>query len=146
MQSYRRHLEGRDPIWGDDWSHSSFIRRSPSRRFPGVFLSHKANAKRSVHSPQDHFIIILIISDWCDTEVKWPLTRNLDRSWRHRWWLKAFRLQPMAPWTTDSDFGAREFWYLITWIWWIEFKYGINFFSRSSNFIFVKYMLHYFRL
>ena len=27
----------------------------------GVFLSCKANARRSVHSPQDHFIIILII-------------------------------------------------------------------------------------
>ena len=28
-----------------------------------VFLSCKANAKISVHSPQDHFIITLIISD-----------------------------------------------------------------------------------
>ena len=28
-----------------------------------VFLSCKANARRSVHSPQDHFIITLIISD-----------------------------------------------------------------------------------
>ena len=27
------------------------------------FLGSKANAKRSVHSPQDHFIITLIISD-----------------------------------------------------------------------------------
>ena len=31
--------------------------------FSGVFLSCKANARRSVHSPQDHFIITLIISD-----------------------------------------------------------------------------------
>ena len=30
IQSYRPHLEERDPIWGDDWSHSPFIRRSPS--------------------------------------------------------------------------------------------------------------------
>ena len=28
-----------------------------------IFLSRKANARRSVHSPQDNFIIILIISD-----------------------------------------------------------------------------------
>jgi hypothetical protein len=34
----------------------------------GVFLSCKTNARRSVHSPQDHFIITLIISDRCD----WP--------------------------------------------------------------------------
>ena len=30
-------------------------------RFFGVFLGCKANARRSVHSPQDHFIIILIL-------------------------------------------------------------------------------------
>ena len=28
-----------------------------------VFLRYKANARRSVHSPQDHFIITFIISD-----------------------------------------------------------------------------------
>ena len=48
-----------------------------------VFLSHKANARRSVHSPRDHFIIALIISDWRDTRSKWPLARNPDRSWWH---------------------------------------------------------------
>ena len=31
-----------------------------------VFLRGKANARISVHSPQDHFIITLIISDRCD--------------------------------------------------------------------------------
>ena len=64
------------------------------------FLGCKANGRKSVHSPQDHFIITLIISDWRDTRGKWPLARNLDRSWWHRhtnW--KFFWLQPMAPWT-----------------------------------------------
>ena len=35
VQFYRPHLEVRDPIWGDDWSHSPFIRRSPSWGFQG---------------------------------------------------------------------------------------------------------------
>ena len=34
MRSYWPHLEVRDPIWADDWSHSPFIRRSPSWDFP----------------------------------------------------------------------------------------------------------------
>ena len=37
--SYWPHLEERDSIWGDDWSHSSFIRRSPSWGFLGVSLA-----------------------------------------------------------------------------------------------------------
>ena len=47
----------------------------------------KANIRRSVHSPQDRFIITLIISDrrdWRDTRGKWPLVRNPGRSWWHR--------------------------------------------------------------
>ena len=32
-------------------------------RFSGVFFGCKANARRSVYSPQDHFINTLIISD-----------------------------------------------------------------------------------
>ena len=81
MWSYRSHLEERDPIYVDDWSHNPFI-----RRFYEVFLSCKVNTRRSAHSPQDHFIITLIISDWrdwCDTWGKWPLGRILDRSWWH---------------------------------------------------------------
>ena len=35
MQSYRPHLEERNPIWGSDWSHSPFIRRYPSWGFLG---------------------------------------------------------------------------------------------------------------
>ena len=73
-------------------------------RFSGVFLSYKANARWSVQSPQDHFMITLIISDrrdWRDTQGKWHLARNPDRSWWHRhinW--KFFWPQPMVPWTT----------------------------------------------
>ena len=104
VRSYRPHLEEGEPIWGNDWSHSPFIRWSPSRGFLGGFLGCKANARRSVHSYQDHFIITLIISDrrdWRDTRGKWPLARNPDRSWWHRhtnWTF--FWPQPMVPWTT----------------------------------------------
>ena len=35
VRSYRPHLEEKDSIWGDDWSHSPFIRWSPSWGFPG---------------------------------------------------------------------------------------------------------------
>ena len=99
---YQPHLEEMDPIWDDDWSYSQ--QTVFYLRFSGVFLSCKANARRSVHSPQDRFIITLIISDrrhWRDTRGKWPLARNPDRSWWHRhtnW--KFFWPQPMAPWTT----------------------------------------------
>ena len=56
-------------------------------RFSRVILNREANSRRSVYSPQDHFISILIISDrrdWRDTRSKWPLVRNPDRSWWHR--------------------------------------------------------------
>ena len=52
-----------------------------------------AHAWRSVHSPQDHFIITLIISDRSDgrdTRGKWPLARNPDRSWWHRHTTESF--------------------------------------------------------
>ena len=62
VRSYWLHLEVRDPIWGDDRSHSPFIRRSLSWGFPG-FSSAKENTRRSVHSPRDHFIITFIIRD-----------------------------------------------------------------------------------
>ena len=51
------------------------------------FLTCKANSRRFVHSPQDHFIITLIFSgrrDWRDTQGKLPLARNPDNSWWHR--------------------------------------------------------------
>ena len=44
----------------------------------GGFLDCKVNARRSVHSPQDHFIITLVISDRRDTRVKWPLATGQE--------------------------------------------------------------------
>ena len=63
----------------------------------GVLLCSKSNARRSVHSLRDHFIITLIISGrghWRDTRGKGPL-------WHRHTGLKPFWLQPMAPWTID---------------------------------------------
>ena len=89
--SYRPHLEAQPLHQTVSWL-----------RFSGVFLSCKANARRSVYSPQDYLIIILIFSDRrdrCDTRGKWPLGRNPDRSWWHRHTsLNLFWPQPMAPW------------------------------------------------
>ena len=39
VRSNQPHLEERDPIWGDDWSHSPFIRWSPNWGFPGFSLA-----------------------------------------------------------------------------------------------------------
>ena len=75
-------------------------------RFAGVFLSCKANTWRSVHSPQDHFIILIISDrrDWRDTRGKWPLARNPDRSWWHRHTsLKPF--WPQSPWLHGQQDG-----------------------------------------
>ena len=77
----RPHLEERGLIRGDDWSHSTFIRRSPSWGFLGFSLGCKANARRSVHSPP---LIISDRRDWHNTRGKWPLARNPDRSCWHR--------------------------------------------------------------
>ena len=52
-----------------------------------VFLGCQANARWSVHSPRDHYIITHIISDWgcwLDTRDKWHLARNPVMSWWHR--------------------------------------------------------------
>ena len=74
---------GNGPIWGDDWSHS-FHRRSPNWSFPGL----------SSAVPGDLCTVSGIISlspislsdrlEWRDTQGKWPLARNPDRSWWHR--------------------------------------------------------------
>ena len=37
LWTYWHHLVVRDPVWGNDWSHSLFIRRSPCREFPWFF-------------------------------------------------------------------------------------------------------------
>ena len=71
-----------------------------------VFLSCKVNI-RSVHGPQYHFTILLIISDrcdWRDTQSKWTLTRNPDRNWWHRHTsLKLSWPQPMALWDNKQE-------------------------------------------
>ena len=82
VRYYRPHLEGKDSIWGDDCSHS--LHR---RLLAEVFLSCKANARRSMHSPRYHFIITLSLPDrrdWRDSRGKWHLARNPDRSWWQR--------------------------------------------------------------
>ena len=85
VRSYRPNLEGRDPIWSGDWAHR--LRRwSPSWGFPGVFISYKVYVRRSVQSPRYHIINTLSLADkrdWHDTQGKWPLARNPDRSWCH---------------------------------------------------------------
>ena len=97
VRSYRTHLEEMDPL--DVMTGGT----APSSE---GFLGCKANIRRSVHSLQDHLIIILIISgrrDWHNTRVKWPLARNPYRRWWHRhtnW--KFFWPQSMAPWTTRN--------------------------------------------
>ena len=48
------------------------------------FLSRKVNSRRSMHNPRHHLISLSDRRDWHDTQDKWPLARNLDRSWWHR--------------------------------------------------------------
>ena len=101
--------EERDPIWGDDWSHSPFIRWSPSWGFLG-FSSAVRQMPGDVHDPWDHFTITLIINNWCDTQDKWPLARNPDRSWWHcHTSLKVFWPQSMAPWTAGKGLVTRDY-------------------------------------
>ena len=106
VQSYRPHLEERDPIWGDDWSHSPFIRRSPSWGFPGF-----SSAVRQI--PGDLCTVpgtislspLSLATDvtdvtleaiflWLGTRIGAGGTATLAKSF-------LFLPQPMAPWTTD---------------------------------------------
>ena len=68
-----------------------------------VFLTCKANARRSVHSPRLHIIWSLSLadrSDWGEFPGKWSLARNPDRIWWHRNTnVKLFRPQSMTPCT-----------------------------------------------
>ena len=95
VRSYRFNLEVRDPIWGDDWSHSLHRRVEVFRCFPQ--LPDLCTAPRS---------ITLSLADrrhWHDTRGRWPLARNPDRSWWHRHInLKLFSPQPIAPWTWNQ--------------------------------------------
>ena len=98
------HLEEvRDSIWGDDWWHSSFIRRSPSWGFPGF-----SSAVRQMPGALCTVIGIISLSpfpladrrDWRDTRFKWHLARNPDRScWHRHTSVKLFWPQLVTPWT-----------------------------------------------
>ena len=81
IRSYRPNLEIRDPIWGDDWSHSLHQMVS-KQRFSRVFLRF---GRISVHSPQSISLSSLLADrrDWHDTRSKLPLARNLDMNWWH---------------------------------------------------------------
>ena len=88
--------------------------------FYRVFLSCKANARGSVHSPQDHFISTLIITTdvtdatlgasglWLGTRTGVGGTTTLTR---------VFWPQPMASWATDSRcmqvFGVLSLCYIL---------------------------------
>ena len=106
------HLEVRDPIRGNDWSHSPFIRRSPSWRFPRF-----SSAVRQMSGDLDTVPRIISLSPLSlatdvtrETRSKWPLARNPDRSWRHRHAsLKCFWPQPMTPWTTGIAYVTWRF-------------------------------------
>ena len=63
----------------------AFIRRSASWGFRGFRQLQDVNARRYVHSPRDHFIITLIISQ--QTWLSWhsgQVASNPNRSWLHR--------------------------------------------------------------
>ena len=63
VRSYRHHLEESDPfetMTGHTVPSSDGLL---AEVFFGAFLSCNANLRRSVHNPQDHFVITLINSD-----------------------------------------------------------------------------------
>jgi hypothetical protein len=110
VRTYRPHLEERDPIWGDDWSHSPFIRRSASWGFLGFFSAVRQMPGDLYTAP----IITLTISDrrdWLGTSGLWLGTRTGDGGTAT---LTQFFFwpQPMAPWTTrrGEDPGGESLW------------------------------------
>ena len=101
-RSCRPHLEERDPIWGDEWSHSLFIRRSPSWGFLGFFSAVRQMSGDLYTAPSIISLSSLsLATDVTDATLgAWPLARNPDRSW----WpchtnVKLFWPQPTAPCT-----------------------------------------------
>ena len=136
---YWPNLEEREPIWGNNWLHSP----SSDGLLAEVFLSCRANVRRSVHSPQDHFVIILIISDRCDWRDTWDrwacLGTQIGAGGTATLKLKFFWPQLMAPWIASlqimllhckNDTGicfsltveyiqvCREWMPYPLWIWW----------------------------
>ena len=80
VPSYWSHLEVKDLISGNNWSHS--LQTIRSWGFFGVFLSREGNSRRSVHRC---FTLLSPISDLGDTRDNWSLVGNLDMSWWHRY-------------------------------------------------------------
>ena len=95
---YRPCLEERGPIWGYYWSHSPFIRLSPSWFSSAVrqMQGDLSTAPGSFHYHPYHYGPTRLT---CHSG-KWTLARNPDKNWWHRHILKLFWSQPMAPWTT----------------------------------------------
>ena len=98
VRSYGPHLEERDPIWGDAWSHSPFIRRSPSWGFLGFSSAVRqmpgdlCTAPRTISlSPYLHLTYVTDVTLGASD----LLTRNSDRSWWNRnTCLKLFSCRP----------------------------------------------------
>ena len=100
------HLEERDPIWGDDWSHSPFIRRSPSwgflgfstavRQMPGYLCTASRTISLSPLSLATDLTDETLGASglWLGTRTGADGTATLNES------LFFFWPQPMAPWTT----------------------------------------------
>ena len=53
-------------------------------RFSRIFLDLKVNTRKSVHRLGSISPSSLSLADWRDTRGKYPLARNLNRSWWHR--------------------------------------------------------------
>ena len=107
VRSYRPHLEERDLIWGDDWSHNSFFRRSPNWDFLRVSSAVRQMPGDLCAAPRiislSHLSLATDVTDVTDvifgTSGLWPRTRTeaggtatLTKSF--------FWPQPMAPWAT----------------------------------------------
>ena len=85
VRSYWPHLEVRDPIWNDEWSHSPH-RLSPSWGFPGVSLSVSYISEDMCKAPGIIPISPLALDDRHDClniREEWPLVRNPDKRWRN---------------------------------------------------------------
>ena len=104
VRSYKPRLEERDPTWGDDWSHSSFIRRSPSWGFLGFSSAVRQMPGDLYTAPRiislSHLSLATDVTDstlgasglWLGTRTGAGGTATLTESF--------FWPQPMAPWTT----------------------------------------------
>ena len=107
VRSYRPHLEERDLIWGEDWSHGPFIRRSPSWGFLGFSSAVRQMPGDLCTAPRIISLSPLSLATdltdetlgasglWLGTRTGAGGTATLTKSF--------FWPQPMAPWTTGSN-------------------------------------------